>query len=580
MLMDWKTTGSPHQIEVNGRLVTKSSLIAKFMNQFFIDKVQTIRHAMGQTVENLSTCIKIMTDRNMKLSLHHVTVEQVRKLLKKLKNTTSTSIDELDNFAVKTSAEIIAGPLHHVIVLSINQNKFPTGWKYSKVIPLHKKLSQLERKNYRPVAILSPLSKILEKVVYTQIYDYFTRNKIFHPNLHGYRGNRSTQTALLQMYDRWVEAAVAGKVSGVVLLDLSAAFDLVEPSILINKLRIYGLDENFLNWIESYLTNRHQAVWIDHTLSEFLECEVGVPQGSNLGPLFFLIFYNDLPYSLDSELDVFADDSSLTVSGDDVVAIGDKLTMEGEKVHQWMLANKLKLNADKTHLLTLGTQQRLRTLPHHPEVHMDGVLLEEDKDKCELLLGCSIQGDLKWHFQVANLLSKLRTRLTGLNKIRFIVPFTTRKIITNSIFNSIMVYCLPLFGGCDDSQIKDLQVLQNRAARIVTHSAPRSPRSDLYDNLGWLTVNQLIVYHSLIAVYKVRESKEPEYLSEKLSVDTPTGRILIANSKIRLAQNSFIIRASSNWNDLPLATRKIRKIGMFKTEAKKWIAHNVPRFLG
>ena len=135
-----------------------------------------------------------------------------------------------------------------------------------------------------------------------------------------------------------------------------------------------------------------------------------------------------------------------------------------------------------------------------------------------------------------------------------------------------MVYCLPLFGGCDDSQIKDLQVLQNRAARIVTHSAPRSPRSDLYDNLGWLTVNQLIVYHSLIAVYKVRESREPEYLSEKLSVDTPTGRILIANSKIRLAQNSFIIRASSNWNDLPLATRKIRKIGMFKTEAKKWIA--------
>ena len=133
------------------------------------------------------------------------------------------------------------------------------------MIPLHKKSSQLERKNYRPVAILSPLSKILEKVAYSQIYDYFTRNKIFHPNLHGYRGNRSTQTALLQMYDRCVEATVAGKVSGVVLLYLSAAFDLVEPSILIKKLRIYGLDENFLAWIHSYLTNRHQAVWIDQT---------------------------------------------------------------------------------------------------------------------------------------------------------------------------------------------------------------------------------------------------------------------------------------------------------------------------
>ena len=106
-----------------------------------------------------------------------------------------------------------------------------------------------------------------------------------------------------------------------------------------------------------------------------------------------------------------------------------------------------------------------------------------------------------------------------------------------------MVYCLPLFGGCDNSQIKDLQ---NRAAQIVTHSAPRSSRADLYDNLGWLTVNQVIVYHSLIAVYKVRQSNEPEYLSGKLSVDTPTGRILIPNTKLRFAQDSFIIRASSN----------------------------------
>ena len=384
------------------------------------------------------------------------------------------------------------------------------------------------------MAILSPLSKILEKVAYSQIYDYFTRNKIFHPNLHGYRGNRSTQTALLQMYDRWVGAAAAGQVSGVVLLDLSAAFDLVEPSILINKLRIYGLDENFLSWVQSYLTNRQQAVWIDHTLSEFLECDVGVPQGSNLGPLFFLIFYNDLPYSLSCELDVFADDSTETVSDKNVEVIGDKLTREGEKVSQWMLANKLKLNADKTHLLTVGTQQRLHTLPGPPQVLMDGVLLQEDEAKSELLLGCSIQSNLKWNVQVENLLSKLKTRLTGLNKIKFIVPFSIRKIITHSIFNSILVYCLPLFGGCDIGQIKDLQVLQNKAAQIVTHSPPRSRRNDLYDKLGWLTVNQLIVYHTLITVFKIRESKEPEYLAGKLSIETPTGRIMIPNTKLSL----------------------------------------------
>ena len=376
------------------------------------------------------------------------------------------------------------------------------------------------------------------------------------------------------MYDRWVGAAAAG----VVLLDLSAAFDLAESSILINKLRIHGFNENFLSWVQSYLTNRQQAVWIDHTLSEFLECDDGVPQGSNLGPLFFLIFYNDLPYSLSCELDVFADDSTETVSDKNVEVIGDQLTREGEKVSQWMLANKLKLNADKTHLLTVGTQQRLHTLPGPPQVLMDGVLLQEDEAKSELLLGCSIQSNLKWNVQVENLLSKLKTRLTGLNKIKFIVPFSIRKIITHSIFNSILVYCLPLFGGCDIGQIKDLQVLQNKAAQIVTHSPPRSRRNDLYDKLGWLTVNQLIVYHTLITVFKIRESKEPEYLAGKLSIETLTGRIMIPNTKLSLHQNSFVIRGSSNWNELPQRTRKLKKIGIFKTEVKKWIVLNISRF--
>ena len=579
MFMNWKTTGTPHQIEVNGKLVTKAHSIATMMNEFFLDKVKKIRESMCETAANLSVCSRIMLNKNTSLSLKHVSLKQVKKLLKDLKSSRSTSIDELDNFAVKLAADIIAQPLHHVIVLSVNQDKFPTGWKYAKVIPLHKKLSQLERKNYRPVALLSPLSKILEKVVYLQVYDYFSRNKIFHPNLHGYRHNRSTQTALLQMYDRWVSAAAAGQVSGVVLLDLSAAFDLVEPEILLKKLRIYGLDESFITWIESYLTHRHQAVWIDHCLSDFLPCEVGVPQGSNLGPLFFLIFYNDLPYTLDCDLDVFADDSTMTETGKDVHEIGEKLTSEASKVTQWMLENKLKLNADKTHLLIVGTQERLRTLPELPRVQMDGVIIEEGQEKSELLLGCTVQSNLKWHSQVENLLSKLKTRLTGLNKLKYLVPFNTRKTITQSIFMSIMVYCLPLFGGCNDTQIKDLQVLQNKAVQIVTHSPPRSSRSAMFDRVEWMTVNQLIVYHTMITVFKIRQNNEPEYFALKLKNDTRTGRIFIPYTDLVLSQNSFLTRGSSAWNGLPANIRSQQKIGIFKKQIRKWILDNIPRFL-
>ena len=174
-----------------------------------------------------------MEGKHCKLDLKHVPVSYVRKLISSLKNSRSTAIDELDNYSVKVAGPVITKPLHHIITLSLLQEKFPTSWKIAKVLPLHKKESTLVRKNYRPVAILSPLSKILEKIVYGQLYSYFSDNLILHPNLHGYRKSRSSQTALLYMYDHWVQATHQGQISRAVLLDLIAAFNLVPPDILL-----------------------------------------------------------------------------------------------------------------------------------------------------------------------------------------------------------------------------------------------------------------------------------------------------------------------------------------------------------
>ena len=474
---------------------------------------------------------------------------------------------------------MIAGPLHHIVTLSVMKKRFPTQWKYAKVLPLHKKLSSLESKNYRPVAILSPLSKILEKAMYEQIYNYFTNNKIFHPNLHGYRKNRSTQTALLQLYDRWVQAAADEQVSGAVLLDLSAAFDLVPPDILLRKLKIYGLQEDFLDWIESYLTGRHQAVWIDHTMSAFLPCEVGVPQGSNLGPLFFLIFVNDLSSILTCNMDQYADDSTLTATGKTAAIIGENLEVNCAIVSNWMVENQLKLNADKTHILTLGTQERLSKPGYKVSITMDGYALEESPDKSETLLGIEIDSNLKWHNQIAKLLQKLKKRLAGLAHIKFVLPYHLRKIVSEGMFNSVLVYCLPLHGGCDLGEIRDLQILQNRAAQLVTHSPHRAVRKPMYDRLEWLTVNQLVRYHTLLAVYRIRMSREPEYLAAGLCNDNKFGKIIVQNTRLSLAKKSFVIRGACNWNALPVQIRSLTKIGVFKSELKTWIKLHVPRFL-
>ena len=184
--MNWTdSSGPPNQLSIAGRLVTKASRIASEMNSFFITKVGLIRDSIEHIPNTFSKCSEIMENKQCKLVMNHVTVSKVNKILKGLKNSKSTSIDELDNFCIKIAADVVDRPLHHIITLSILQSKFPTSWKLSKVIPLNKKGSQLDMKNYRPVAILSPLSKVLEKIVYEQIYDHFSKNKIFHPSLHG-----------------------------------------------------------------------------------------------------------------------------------------------------------------------------------------------------------------------------------------------------------------------------------------------------------------------------------------------------------------------------------------------------------
>ena len=226
--MNWNSSsGPPDQLLIDGNLVRKSSLIAHEMNNYFLNKVKLIRDGIGSLPTNFMKCQQIMKNKSCKLWLNHISKGKILHLLKGLKNTKSSSIDGLDNFCVKIAADVIVDPVHHIVALSLMQCKFPTNWKLSKVIPLHKKGSTLDRKNFRPVAILSPISKILEKVIYEQLYKYFTCNKLFNQNFHGFRVNRSTLTALISMYDRWVKAAAAGQVSGVILIDLSSAFDLV-----------------------------------------------------------------------------------------------------------------------------------------------------------------------------------------------------------------------------------------------------------------------------------------------------------------------------------------------------------------
>ena len=169
----------------------------------------------------------------------------------------------------------------------------------------------------------------------------------------------------------------------------------MSPSLLIHKLKVYGMDKDFCTWVSSYLSGRIQAVWINHVYSNFLENDIGVPQGSNLGPLFFLIFFNDLPTVIKEDIDCYADDSTLGATSNEIGNIGIDLSMDCSSLSKWMIENSFKLNPEKTHFMVVGTDRKLQNNTDRAVVTMDGVTLQESRNSSEELLGIKIQCNLK-----------------------------------------------------------------------------------------------------------------------------------------------------------------------------------------
>ena len=329
------------------------------------------------------------------------------------------------------------------------------------------------------------------------------------------------------------------------------------------------------------MEGRKQAVWIDHVLSEWLDVNVGVPQGSILGPLLFIVFANDLAHSLSCELDSYADDSTLTSTKDTMEEINAEMNENCALVSKWMGENELCLNADKTHLVIAGTSQRLCRMDpgNQLNITMDGYKLEESEEPSETILGVALQPDLKWHAHVECLMLKLKSRITGLSKVKYVVSLSFRKTLLEGIFNSILTYCMPVWGGTEKGNLQDLQVLQNSAIRHVLHQPPYSSRKELYDQIGCMTVTQLVFYHSMLTVYKIRATKEPEYLFEILQNDNLRGNINIPVTNLSLAMKSFCFRASDGWNDLPQSLRNSPKLQHFKKKLKTWTKDNIARFV-
>ena len=495
----------------------------------------------------------------------------------------------------------------HIVNLSIGTSVFPQVYKWAKVVPLLKSTTADTTlpKSYRPVALLPVLSKVLEKIVFSQLVKYLEDNHLVHPNLHGSRADHDTSTALVQLYDRWVQDIEEGKMVGVLFCDQSAAFDLCDHGLLLKKLMLMGVKDEALMWIKSYLSNRRQSCFVDGELSppkNLMNC--GVPQGSIGGPLLWLVFTCDQPdviheHCIDGnevrrgcpelsagnygcgELVGYVDDGAYSVSHRNPLVLAQVLAHKFNLLVDWMNNNLLVINPEKTHLMVLGSKKDCR---QSVSIMVGGCNIEASKT--ETLLGGQFHHSLKWNYHIlesgSSLIRQLTNRNNGLKRVCRYASFKTKLMLANGAIHSKLVYLITLWGGAQQYLLEALQVQQLIAARTVCgRQSWRWSRSQLLKKVGWLSVRQLVEYYTILQAHKILTTGRPAILYDSLTSGQihPYSTRSVANGNIRLPTNtskrSFMNRAMLCYNRVP-ASIKVGTIGTVKKKLKTWIKENVP----
>ncbi len=319
---------------------------------------------ISDSLNNSNFCITDFNDLKLYLDekLNHeafsiklITPFEVKKIIDSLNIKKATGPDGIGPRILKISCDYVSSAITKIINDCIVLGDFPNKLKEAAVLPLHKKGQREDPNNYRPISILNTISKIFERHVANQLHEFLQSTNILHKTQSGFRKTNSCQTALAYLIDNWMTDIDRGKLLGSVFLDLSKAFDMVNHEILLHKLKLYHFDNQALKWFKSYLTDRHQFVKVNNMESQKLRIKSGVPQGSILGPLLFLLYVNDLPLSApESNLDMYADDSILHFSANNVSDIQEKLQRDLININNWCSLNNMALNPAKSTCMLIG----------------------------------------------------------------------------------------------------------------------------------------------------------------------------------------------------------------------------------